>query len=570
MVGNYTFESDPYILCDCYYARNNVTYNTSTRKEMATQPPIIPTNVVIPQLYTPRSNPMIISSPINIPTSPSVVSTSPFASGPLTPSLRGTPLPTQLESISVSRRDSTPLSSKLTIYSRSGHLVQRYGSGSKILTLPKSVEIASLVAVDSDGIVIPFSYVPETTMGIALIDRSTGEKVNASVIKEGETITGKILSLDSDNVMLMTGTQITNIREYDRVTVGISDDYTRPRLFLERDNKPFTLSYLLSSISWNCVGTALIDNVKNIMYLRLAGNIVNNTESDITANTILVSGEVYQYRGRQDSYNESMQYAAPRAMLAAAPAPISSRKAETSMLEDYTKYAVGNRTVRNKDVAELGTWSFPVIKLYIHRTNDNDTVRFGYRFTAPGFIPGCSVNVYSIDSDKSIDSYLGSNEIEESQKNDDIDVMLGESTMLQCKSQVIVTDVIVEDEASARKYNLPLEAFKNPNRGNGNGNGNGKSKGVQQQQISKGYNDDRAWHIITEDLTVDITNHNDKPSALVLKHYVGTKLLVDTRCQMYRRKEGDFIEWYFQVPPRDGPEPRKEKFSCQILTAAYY
>lgn len=441
---------------------------------------------------------------------------------------------------------SLPISSKLTIYSRSGHIVQRFSPGTKVLSLPKSVEIASIVVVDSNGAIIPFSYVPEANMGIALTDRSTGEKVEASVVKEGEAINGKILSLGPDNVMLMTGNQITNIREYDRVVVGINEDVTRPRLVLERDSTAFTISYLLSSIAWTCIGTALIDNINNIMYLRLAGNITNNTESDIRAQTVLVSGEVYQYRRRQNTYAEKESYA-PRALMAQSVAPMTSPKAQSSMLEDYVKYEVGDRLVRNQDIAELGTWQIPIIKLYVHETNDNDKVSFGYRFVAPGFVPSCSLNVYSIDSNKALDSYLGSNEIEESQKNDEVDIILGESTMLQCKSLVVISnDYIVEDENTMRQYKLPLNT-------------------IHQHTV-----DDRRWHIITEDLKVDITNHNDRPVSLVLKHFVGDKFLVDIRCQAYKDRKNGFIEWYFEVPPKISSEPRKDKFSCQILTASYY
>lgn len=442
-----------------------------------------------------------------------------------------------------------PNYSKLTIYSHSGHIVQKYDQGNKIITLPKSVEIASIVIIDSDGTIIPFSYVPETNMGIALTNRSTGEKVETSVVKDGQTINGKILSLDSDNVMLLTDSHISNIRKYDRVTVGISDDYTRPRLVLEKNNKAFTLSYLLSSIEWNCIGTALIDNTNNVIYLRLAGNIVNNTESDIAANTILVSGEVYQQRQQQNDFAESNQIV-PRAMYAmAAPGPpMSSRRVSTGMLEDYTKYDVGNRTIRTKDIAELGTLSFPIIKIYVHKTNDVDKVKFGYRFISPGFIPGCSLNVYSIDNNKSIDAYLGSNMIDESQKGDEVDIMLGESTMLQCKSLIVVSDIVIRDEATAKQYGLPTETF---------------SKTYQ-------HNDNAEWHIITEDLTVDLINHNDVVSSLILKHFVGNKLLVNINCKTYKQRKHGFIEWYFQIPPKTGDEPRKERFSCKILTASYH
>ena len=495
------------------------------------------------QINTPGVSPMIIPNPRKINTS-GVSGVSPMIT--TNPAL---PSPIQINvpySVNAFNQTSELISSKLTIYSRSGHIIQKYNPNTKTITLPKSVEIASIVVVGSDGSIIPFSYIPETNMGISLVDRSSGEKVDATVIKEDKTLKGKILSIDSDNVTLMGAGEISNIREYDRVSVAVTDDYTRPRVIINLGDlvnkiNSFTLSYLLSSISWNCVGTALIDKNKNLMYLRLAGNIANNTESDITADTTLVSGDVYQYRRNQDARAESELYS-PRAILAKT-TPLSGKQSETNMLEDYMKYQVGNRIIRNKDVAELGVSSFPIIKLYVHRTNDNNTVRFGYRFTAPGFIPSCSLNVYSVDNNKTIDAYLGSNDVEQSQKNDEIDIILGESTLLQCKSEIIVTDVIVSDDETARSYDLK-HPIKNDN--------------------------NNQWHIITEDLKVEITNHNDTQSSLVLKHYIGDKKLVDMRCQAFKKRDNGFIEWYFQIPPKSSSEPRKEQFSCQIVTAMFY
>ena len=435
-----------------------------------------------------------------------------------------------------------PSDNKLTIYSHSGHMIRRFSPGTKVITLPKAAEINSIVVIDVDGIVIPFSYIPESTMGIALTNRNTGEKIEASVVKGSKTVNGKILSLDSYNVTLTSGGQISTIRKYDMISANIPDDETRPRIILGRTNKPFTVSYLLSNVGWSCVGTALIDKTNSIMYLRLAGNIVNNTENDIAADTILVSGEVYQGRGTQPVYAEAVQ----SRMLQSA--PISSKQVSTSMLEDYTKYEVGPRIVHDKDIAELGTFNFPVIKIYVHRTDDSGIVKFGYRFIAPGFVPACSVNVYNMNQDKSIDSYLGSNDIEESQKNDEIDLMLGQSTLLQCESLVVISDVVVSDETTAKQYNLPLETF------------------------SKSYkkSDDREWHVVTEDLTVDITNHNTNTVSMILKHHIGNRLLIDTRCQQYKDRKNGFIEWYFQIAPISNNIPRKDKFTCQIITAGFY
>jgi len=73
---------------------------------------------------------------------------------------------------------------KLTIYSRSGHIVQSISSQNDIIILPKSVNIESIIAIDSQGQIIPFSYVPEITFDKSLLDRSTGEKTEITVIKQ--------------------------------------------------------------------------------------------------------------------------------------------------------------------------------------------------------------------------------------------------------------------------------------------------------------------------------------------------------------------------------------------------
>jgi len=437
------------------------------------------------------------------------------------------------------RSSSYPMN-KLTVYSQSGHIIQKYSGDNKVITLPKSVDISSIMIVDSDGMIVPFSYVPETSMGIALTDRSTGQKVDAVVTKDGQNIKGKILSLGSDNVVLLSENNISNIREYDRVVVSVNDDLTQPKLLISGNNKPFTLSYLVSNISWKCVGTGVIDDSTHIMHLRLAGNIYNETESDINAETTLVSGEVYQHKRNQ---RHGDNFAMQKSMM-------SSENIKRTALEDYVKYNVGQRLVRTNDIAEIGIWNIPVIKVYTHQTNERDIVRFGYRFTATEYIPSCSLNLYSVDNNKNIGSYLGSNVIDETQRTDIVDIILGESTLLQCTSLVVISnDIIINNEDTARKYNIPIDTFKSS-----------KNKS----------SDTRSWHVITEDIKIDILNHNTSPSFLIIKHYVGDKLLVETRCKSYNKRKDGFIEWNFEVPPRTSNEPMSTGFSCQILTATYY
>lgn len=419
--------------------------------------------------------------------------------------------------------DILPISSNLIIYSRSGHMVQKYNNVNTII-LPKSVDINSIFVINDQGEILSFSYIPETNIGINLTDRNTGEKVEITVTKDSQNITGKVISLNDHNVLLSSNNKLITIRNYDKVIVNVADDNTRPKIILD-ENKggEFTISYLLSNISWKCMGTALILNDK--MFLRLTGSISNNTETDMTANLTLVSGDVYQnYRYNNDNYEN----VAPRALAMTSSQKVSSKSVNTSMLEDYVKYNVGKKTIHNKDIAELGTLEIPVNKIYIHETRTKDTVNYGYRFIAPQYIPACDINVYNM-MDGNVEQYnfMGTNSIDESQKDDKIDLIIGNSTMLSCKS-VITTSKI------------PLN---------------------EQPENDSG----EKWYTIKENLLVEIKNHNSKESILILKHYVGNKEIITTNCNQYKRTEDGFIEFTFNIPANT----EKETFSCEISTAQY-
>jgi len=403
----------------------------------------------------------------------------------------------------------------ITIYSRSAHIIEYFPEQTKSIILPKFVDITSILILDSEGTIVPFSYISE-------INTNNVIGSNVQVIKKEKTIKGKVLSMTQDNITILSNNKIITLRNYDQIIVSTSDELNQPQLIIPPEYylKELTLSYLINNITWECVGTALIDD--NNLYLRLAGNINNNTESDIDADTTLVSGEVYQKQ--KNHYPES------RMILSAA--PIKSDKVQTSMSEDFIKYKIGKRIIRNKDIAELGTFTYPITKLYIHKTEENNIVRFGYRFIAKEYIPACSINVFSID--RGIDSFLGSNNIGESQRNDEIDIIIGESTLLQCKSLIVISDdITIDNEEKAKQYKLSID----------------KSQ----------------WHVITEDITVEITNHIDKKSFLIIKHNIGNKLLLDTKCKTYEKRNNGYLEWYFELLPTTD----KQNFTCQIITASY-
>jgi len=74
---------------------------------------------------------------------------------------------------------------------------------------------------------------------------------------------------------------------------------------------------------------------------------------------------------------------------------------------------------------------FP-FKIFIHQTNDTN-VKFGYRFITPEFIPKCFVTLYLMNNESIIDSFIGSSKIDESQTGDEIDIIIGSTTLLEAK-----------------------------------------------------------------------------------------------------------------------------------------
>lgn len=407
--------------------------------------------------------------------------------------------------------------SKLTIYSESGHLIDKlFSIDSKIeisMILPKSVDPESIVVVNSKGTIIPFEYIPKKNIETFL--------ENVIVTKKSITFNGKIISLDANDVILsIENDNVIKIKDYDTIETESGDNFIYPHLIVNTDSSQITISYLFSDISWSCIGTALIDDTDNTMYLRLSGYIDNN-EFDITADVSLVTGEVNQ----NDNHLRKM---VPMAMMKSS----TTSKKQTS-LEDYVKYDIGNRTIHNKSIVEIGVKNLDITKMYVHVT-DSDLVDFGYRFIASEFIPKCKMKVYSIDSNADIDSFLGSTTIKESQKGDTVDIIIGRSTILQCKDKAVT---VLDHE-------------------------------MTDDEIKTHSLDNQKWHMITENIEVEIINHSDKPATLILKHFIGEKKILEVSCEKYNRKR-EFIEWILQISPMTNNEPYREMFNCKIVTITY-
>lgn len=188
---------------------------------------------------------------------------------------------------------------------------------------------------------------------------------------------------------------------------------------------------MISNLSWSSVGSAFIQTKSNRLYFLLAGVILNKTEANILTQTILVSGHVNQ-QSRSGS-------------------TVSKRSVRLGNLADYTQYDVGIHNLTSQSVVEIVVWATDMSKLYIHETQSQNKVGYGYQFMTQTFIPQSHINVYVMDDENKMESYLGSQTINEKLVGDDVKLIIGESTLVKCKSLIVVTSVlIVEDETTAK------------------------------------------------------------------------------------------------------------------------
>lgn len=427
-----------------------------------------------------------------------------------------------------------PLLTQITIYNKSAHITEIYSRGTGTMILPKSVDVSSIVVMsdDTDLNIIPFKISKESSLGMNITDRETGEKTQAAVTKNNSVTEGKILYYDNDTVTLLSNNNIINIRGYDSISLPSSEDFTRPIINLDRPPMfDIKLSYMIANVSWNCVGTAIINNKNKTLYLRLAANIVNNTESDMKGIVNLVSGDVYQIKN-------TARYPQMQSKSFAQMERIEDNVTPT-LLEDYKKYDIGEKVLGLQNIAELGTYSYNINKLYIHDTSSANKVKYGYRLVAKNFIPACDLYVYSINDKSSIDSFLGSTNIEEAQIGKDVKIILGETTLLQCISTIESVTNTITDVYKARTIGFP------------------------QTMIANFSDSEYKLYETVERLKVTIKNYNKDITNLVIRHHVGNKYISNVNCMKYKR-EGDYIEWFFQIEPTKTDKPSQQEFTCDI------
>lgn len=420
-----------------------------------------------------------------------------------------------------------PTSTKVSIYNQMSHAIKNYPEGIHHVHLPKSVHVDSIIITGPQGEVIPFHYISN----IPLIDSKV------VTVKQGkEFLTGKLLSINGDDVSILINNKTVLIRNYDQIMGDEGHGHAHPMIELhDHHHHALSVSYLFDDLKWRSKAIGLIDPQRNTITFRLSALITNNSDEYITADTTLVSGNLNRKRSGKD--------------VSIYPSALAKNiviESGQSSVEDYTRYDIGRNQLNREIIVNLGNWTSPVVKVYVHNTETKNLIQYGFRFNAVDHIPDSIIDVYSLNNRKEIDYYLGSDEIKESQVGEEIDIIIGESTKVRATTEIIPRDTV--DIALTERYNLLGQEI------------------VEADILEGNPRAKREWHIITERLKVDIANHNNYEINFVLKHYVGDKPLLNISCQTFKRRKNGYIEWYFKVPVY----AKNEKFECEVLTAIYY
>lgn len=394
-----------------------------------------------------------------------------------------------------SDEENNPEKTKLSIYFHHGYLIQHYHHHVSNIHLIKSVDPSSILVIDSNNKMVPFTY-----------ESNIDTKPHVEVMKNNNSYHGQLVSMTDTVVTFMVKDDIITLRNYDQILV--KEGERLPVLKLHQPHNHIIVSYILNDISWECTANGLIDN--NRLILRLGANIYNNTQRNINADVNLISGQM-----NSDEKSKGMMVRA-----------VSNVEIPSTMAEEYTKYHLGNKTLLSHDLVEIATFNFPVMKIYVHNTNLSHNVKFGYRFISSEKLPKCRINLFSI-SQESLDTYLGSDNIDETYKNEDVDLIIGESTLVKCKSHITISNVSILDKSSLNKYKLPIS---------------------------------KEWTSITENIHVEINNYNSFSVPFILKHFIGNKTILE--CIDSGKLENQNIEWNFHVPSG------KSHFNCKLVMAS--
>ena len=304
---------------------------------------------------------------------------------------------------------------------------------------------------------------------------------------------------------------LSYIHQPDTVKLNIDYDMSRPLIRLGDLSHSININYLTRSISWKPTGICIIDPDNDTLSLQIKAAIINTDGDLLNANINLISSKV--------AANEIIQ--AKRSLQAEA-LTVENQHPMDVNVEDYYEYPIGSIPLQYRTVTIIDNISSNLEKIYICVVGDKRT-KYGYRFKTPKYIPDMEVHIYDKNN-----LYLGKTKIKETRPDNEVEMLLGESTLLTCVSTAT----------------------------------------LNTREITKNNNgDSEKSKIATHKIECKIRNNSQRDQMLLLRYPLGESKIVNMTCNPYRNRTEGFIEWDMTIPAGVMTTSNSVTFECTLETS---
>jgi len=407
----------------------------------------------------------------------------------------------------------------IDIYDNNTHIIKYYKDGIDNIYIPKYVDITTVLIMNENAELIPYTYNKNVLFGTEEWVEKYGNEISVIIKKKNETYSGKIVSIDKNNILLNTEKSLVNIKDYDAIIVdkkfnnnnfsnnnfsnnNFSNNNFNDDIFVINKNiKNIYVSYIVNNITWKSKCIGLLNNNDKTINFKIIGSISNTNDRFFKGKTQLISSKNHK----------------------------SKTKNLFALSEEYIKYEIGEKTIENTVIEKLVDFTSKAIKIYEHDTKEIDKVKFGYKFPVEYHIPECQIDMYMKENKL---KYMGTYNIKETKNGSNINLIMGLSDMVKCVS-TSTTDEIVGTAEILASYNIQST--------------------------------DNNVKISNTDIAVSISNDNTEKSQLIIKHYIGDSKLISLSCQNPNKTENGYLYWYFELLPKK-THVKKDVFTFKIIT----
>lgn len=310
------------------------------------------------------------------------------------------------------------------------------------IKLPSEARIESVIIFEetSDGnVLLPYN----------IVKCKPSNKDRKVVATKGDLIIkGSLLEQSEDAVLIQTSPgPLVRLRNYDCIETYDSPDDLHGYLVSLSPNAGHAptnkvhITYLMSDISWKGNYTVILD-VENETFsmFRFTGILSNNTR-DVLASTktTLIAGWI-------------------------------TTGSDSISLGEYTELPVGNLSLTPTTSVDVFTLTNIEASKIFTNTFLSEEVLYGYRFTAPRFLPSGSVYIYA-SGQSLVGSLIGATSLSDSREKESVLLMLGGTSSVRISSAsseipngiTLTSEIVNSNEAAITlilKYALNLYPLK--------------------------------------------------------------------------------------------------------------